>query len=116
MKIDYRNIPRIPRKLKKQMKKENRYTTKTDYAENYEEMISMIRVNEQHHRQMNLYRVIYWIVITGIVALISYLYNHYNQLTFDLFIRLCVVWFFIGWIIEFWVDDFIWKRKYKKQK
>ena len=65
---------------------------------------------------MNLYRVIYWMVITGIVVLISYLYDHYNQLTFDLFIRLCVVWFFIGWIIEFWVDDFIWKRKYKKWK
>ena len=65
---------------------------------------------------MNLYRVIYWIVITGIVALISYQYDHYNQLTFDLFIRLCVVWFFIGWSIEFWIDDFIWKRKYKKWK
>jgi uncharacterized membrane protein YGL010W len=65
---------------------------------------------------MNLDRLIYWMVITGIVALISYQYDHYNQLTFDLFIRLCVVWFFIGWIIEFWIDDFIWKRKYKKWK
>jgi TctA family transporter len=65
---------------------------------------------------MNLYRVIYWMVITGIVALISYQYYHYNQLTFDLFIRLCVVWGFIGWIIEFWIDDFIRERKYKKWK
>jgi len=66
---------------------------------------------------MNLDRVIYWMVITGIVALISYQYDHYNQLTFDLFIRLCVVWGFIGCIIkEFWIDDFIWKRKYKKWK
>jgi hypothetical protein len=66
---------------------------------------------------MNLDRVIYWMVITGIVALISYQYDHYNQLTFDLFIRLCVVWGFIGWIIkEFWIDDFIRERKYKKWK
>ena len=65
---------------------------------------------------MNLDRVIYWMVITIIVALISYQYNHYNQLTFDLFIRLCVVWVFIGWIIEFWIYYFILKRKYKKWK
>ena len=44
MKIDYRDVPRIPRKLKKQMKKENRYTTKTEYIEDYKERISMIRV------------------------------------------------------------------------
>jgi membrane associated rhomboid family serine protease len=57
---------------------------------------------------MKIDSVIYWMVITGIVALISYHYEHYNQLTFNLFIRLCVVWVFIGWIIkEFWIDNFI---------
>jgi hypothetical protein len=57
---------------------------------------------------MKIDSVIYWMVITGIVALISYQYEHYNQLTFNLFIRLCVVWGFIGWIIkEFWIDNFI---------
>jgi hypothetical protein len=44
MKIDFRDIPRIPGKLKKKMKKENRYTTKTEYIENYKERISMIQV------------------------------------------------------------------------
>lgn len=44
MKIDVKDIPRIPRKLKKKMKKENRYTTKNEYIENYKERISMIQV------------------------------------------------------------------------
>lgn len=44
MKIEFRDVPRIPRKLKKQMKKENKYTTKTEYIEDYKERISMIQV------------------------------------------------------------------------
>jgi len=44
MKDIFNNIPRIPRKLKKQMKKENRYTTKTEYLENHEEKISIIKI------------------------------------------------------------------------
>lgn len=42
--INFNQVPRIPRKKKKQMKKENWYTTKTEYIENYCEMISMIKV------------------------------------------------------------------------
>lgn len=41
---EFRDVQRMPRKLKKKMKKENRYTTKTEYIENYKERISMIRV------------------------------------------------------------------------
>jgi len=44
MKIDFKDVMRFPRKMKKQMKKENRYTTKTEYIENYKERISMIQV------------------------------------------------------------------------
>ena len=46
MEIEYKDIPRIPRKLKKRMKKENRYTTKTEYIENYKERVSMIQVTK----------------------------------------------------------------------
>lgn len=45
MKIDFSNIPRFPRKLKKQMKKEKRYTTKTEWYFNNQERISLIRWN-----------------------------------------------------------------------
>ena len=45
MKNEFRNVPRIPRKLKKQMKNENSYTTKTEYIENYKERISMIQIS-----------------------------------------------------------------------
>tara|TARA_R110002096_G_scaffold45503_3_gene122138 strand:- start:977 stop:1120 length:144 start_codon:yes stop_codon:yes gene_type:complete len=39
----YRNIPRIPRKKKKELKKKGIYTTKTEYLENIEEYIEMSR-------------------------------------------------------------------------
>ena len=44
MKIEFKDVMRFPRKMKKQMKKENRYTTKTEYIEDYKERISMIQV------------------------------------------------------------------------
>jgi hypothetical protein len=44
-KVDWGNIPRFPRRLKKQMKKQNRYTTKSEYLEDYKERISLIKCN-----------------------------------------------------------------------
>ena len=43
-KTEFRNVMRFPRKIKKKLKKENRYTTKTEYIEDYKERISMIKV------------------------------------------------------------------------
>ena len=42
MEIEFRDVMRFPRKMKKQMKKENRYTTKAEYIEDYKERMSMI--------------------------------------------------------------------------
>ena len=42
--MNFRDIPRISRKLKKRMKKENRYSTKAEYIENHKEMVSMVRI------------------------------------------------------------------------
>ena len=41
--MKYNDIPRIPRKKKKILKKQKRYTTKKEWVENQKERLNLIR-------------------------------------------------------------------------
>lgn len=54
-------------------------------------------------------KIIYWVLIAGIVTFISYLYYQDNMLTFELIFSLSIFWGGFAWLFNvMWLDDFIW--------